>query len=435
MVRLLFILVLTVWAPLIQAQGEGPRLRMEFSKPSIYPGEFVVANFVVYSPLTLLEVEVAKFPEFRGFWSENLSLRQGPLPLMPDFKRLGLNKANVGAYLLTPMMGNRHSQIRPMKLVVRQSRFPNAGGGTENIMSEGVELEIKPLPPVPEQWSDQFHGAVGSFHLHTDDQNLYFIPNEPVMLRYHLQGQGNFHEINQLKLPLPEGAEILSRKTYSQGSGQYLSKTFSVTLTINSKEPVVVPAGEFVYFDPKKEAYQSLVIPAVNLSPNPANSYLARRATQGLPLLRKQWSAYHSWASLIWLWALTGLGIVFLFGKDVVAIFRTWKPEIHSTKTPKATNHEPVKTALAKGDLDTFVSLANHMAVLWLSNTLPRTGAASPRTRRELLEMSPLPEETKQNIEALFAAEDRYRYSREKTPPTDPEALLAAIEQLSRNAA
>ena len=59
------------------------RFVTEFSKNPVYQGETVTAHFVLYAMEDRVEVEVAKFPEFRGFWSENTALRQGPMMLLP----------------------------------------------------------------------------------------------------------------------------------------------------------------------------------------------------------------------------------------------------------------------------------------------------------------------------------------------------------------
>src|SRR5690606_27213740 len=94
-------------------------LRMEFTKDEIYEGEHVLCNFILSAESSGVEVEVAKFPEFRGFWSENLALRQGPLPLSPDFERPGWNRTIIGSYLLTSMVGRENPEIVPMKLVLK----------------------------------------------------------------------------------------------------------------------------------------------------------------------------------------------------------------------------------------------------------------------------------------------------------------------------
>ena len=144
MIKLFPLLALAV--PLL-AFGGGMRFATELSKNKIYEGEQIQCHFVLYASDATLNVEVEKFPEFRGFWSENLALRQGPLGLMPSEDSRYPRKILIGTYAITPMVGHSGSRVTPMHIAIK----PMFESPLEEIVldSEMPEFEIRPLPPLP----------------------------------------------------------------------------------------------------------------------------------------------------------------------------------------------------------------------------------------------------------------------------------------------
>lgn len=270
--------------------------RMEFSRTDIYEGEQVIANFMLYSKEEVLDVEVAKFPEFRGFWSENLSLRQGPIPLMGGSDLSGMKRALVGSYILTTMIGNDSPSIVPLKLVVRHPLPDHAAVFPERaLLSEAMPLHILPLPPPPKSGSPGvFKGAVGHFTLAPESTVISFQKDEPVTVRYVLQGEGNFPEVNAIDLPFPPQVEILSRRAATQGAGQYASKTFEITLVVHSDQKFDLPSTPFLFFNPEHRSYEQIVLPSFQFlfQPPPPADLRAESPMLELPPPEAQWTAF-----------------------------------------------------------------------------------------------------------------------------------------------
>src|SRR5688572_23613940 len=114
MVRTAYILLALSLALSARAE-EKFGFQTECLKPEIFVGESVTCSFVLISSDEVVDVEVAKFPEFRGFWSDNLALRQGPIPLMSGLWGDGIRKGVVGTYSLIPML-DKEATIEPMKI-------------------------------------------------------------------------------------------------------------------------------------------------------------------------------------------------------------------------------------------------------------------------------------------------------------------------------
>ncbi len=240
---------LSVWA-------ESPlSFKTECSKPQIYRGERVTCQFVVYSSDDRIEIEVAKFPEFRGFWSENTALRQGPMLLIPDSRQPGMRKAVIGSYHLIPMLGDAAPTITSMRLLLKGFRYQ--GEASETLLnSDPPALTILPLPPPPKELKPFFNGAVGHLTLRAEAPGLRFYPKEPTAIRFFLSGNGNFPEINTLPIEWPEGVQIVSQQSQTMGSGVFQTKTFQVVVTIDSQTSFDLPPLRLAYFNPALKQFQ-----------------------------------------------------------------------------------------------------------------------------------------------------------------------------------
>jgi hypothetical protein len=121
-------------------------VRLELSKPQFFDGEPIVASYVVEAPQEkVIEIEVVKFPEFRGFWSENTLLRQGPVHLSRLLKKNGKASAVIGAYNLNSMMGFSAPSIEPIKVLIREQNQ------SSQISPDRKEFSPTPHPPLPGQ--------------------------------------------------------------------------------------------------------------------------------------------------------------------------------------------------------------------------------------------------------------------------------------------
>jgi hypothetical protein len=257
MVKLLYTFGLLFVLLALPARADfSPKFKMEFSKKEIYVGEQVMCNFVIYTDAPLIDVEVAKFPEFRGYWVENLVLRQGPMAT-----NLGLSRREssvvVGTYLLIPIVDRAEPTIEPMRVVMRNSGTGEvAGVAPDYIASEPDPLVIKKLPANPVAADAAlFSGAVGRFEIAAAETKIEFQKDEPVVLRVVIQGEGNFQEVNELPLPLPEKVEVLSKRSSTQGVGRYFNKIFEFTLAIHDPKDLQMAPIPFVYFDPNLKKY------------------------------------------------------------------------------------------------------------------------------------------------------------------------------------
>ncbi len=233
----------------------GLRLVAEVSKAKVYRGETFNCQFVLYADASSLETEVSKFPEFRGYWSENTTLRQGPTFLLPDPFNPTVRKTVIGSYNLTAMLGNSGVQISPMKLVVK---ILTAAGDVEtSLTSESSPLTVLPLPPVPSSLAESFQGAVGNLLLTAQTERDRFYPQEPVVVRHFLTGTGNFPDVGSLRLKLPPEARLVNQKSVVRNMPGTTAKVFETTLLIEATKNITIPGAEFTRFNTDRGQYET----------------------------------------------------------------------------------------------------------------------------------------------------------------------------------
>lgn len=119
------------------------------------------------------------------------------------------------------------------------------------VATKPIEVEVRPLPPAPENFS----GAVGSFaaRVHLRDREVK--QGVPTVLTVQVEGQGNPDAINAPPLPtLPWahlGAPESQVERAAPGQGGRVVKTFTYALTPLDAGDFEVPAIDFMYFEPR----------------------------------------------------------------------------------------------------------------------------------------------------------------------------------------
>lgn len=296
--------VLALW----NAQAfSSERFAVEFSKSIIYVGESVQANFVLHAREDALDVEVARFPQFRGFWSENMALRQGPMPLLRESFQSDLRRAVIGTYVITPMQGRSEHVIEPMKILVKQL-FGNPGMNAMALPfeSERTPLEIKPLPPTPGQWSPtdraNWKGLVGTVSLRADTVSARFFTGEPTTVRYSIQGEANFAELRELPIAAPPEVSILDQRVNLFGGGTLATKIFEITIVPRTEKDVLLPPLRLPVFDPSTGSYDILTTEAVQLVREPKPLFAQGAVpTEGIPKEKSWRLARPAWRSPLFL--------------------------------------------------------------------------------------------------------------------------------------
>lgn len=438
----LFYLTLLVLFFVVTAPAKGLELIMDCGNQTLFIGEKALCQFILTGEEDRVEVEVAKFPEFRGFWSENLSLRQGAMALVPFPTRFGVIKQTViGSYSIHRMIDKATSEILPMKISIKKrgsfQKFPSVENSTEYLISKGSAPKMLSLPPIPQKFhSLSFNGAVGEFSIFQTWIETSYRLNEPFAIRISIQGRGNFAEINELAIPLPEGGEIISQRTFTQNSGSGTEKTFEFSVLLKSSPVETFSLGQFLYFDPTKRQYQTLALPNLKFV---AAEEKSRGNTESfiLPAPEPDWSRAFIWyeSALIW-WtqALVLLACILYRLVD-------WKTEksLQSRESAQFKRREVWDRALKaqeEGDSIRFTQLATALFTELLKQKGQKLNLriSSYPTKRQLFlsAQNAFSQEQQLLIKKLFSQYDEI-YSPSKLTETSPHLIQGLKETISKH--
>lgn len=384
--------------------------RLQLSKPTFFEGEKVTGTFLLEADReNVIEVEVIKFPEFRGFWSENLMLRQGPIHLTPTAQK-GKFVAVIGSYAMQSMLEYKGSEIRPMKLLIKG--LTPEPFTLESVIEPPRILSLPPIPPALQKLP--FSGGVGNFALSVDNPQVAYRKGEPFKIRIILSGEGNFSEINTLPIQPPSDFTMVSQNSFQDGFLGRSRKFFDWVFSTESISVSPWKLGGVLFFDPQSSRYHELQLPEVQFSlleePNLPENLLRKQAILFEP--KTSWSNGASNSILIgswrvaWAFALAAFSWIVFFQLRTLRMTRAADPQRWWQTQKKAVHH-----ALQKEDWSTFVPLAAQLV------------------RKHFSEQGSLPEKG----QLLLEADHQLRFSPDKKLQLSPETLLQSWNAVAQH--
>ena len=126
------------------------------------------------------------------------------------------------------------------------------------VAAEPVELEVKPLP-VAGRPAD-FSGAIGKFEMAVEGSPKQVKVGDPVTLKMHITGSGNFDRVNAPTLVEPKGWHAYEPSNVFSPNDEILTngtKSFEMAVVPEEKK-TQMPQVRFSYFDSATEKYVTL---------------------------------------------------------------------------------------------------------------------------------------------------------------------------------
>lgn len=147
---------------------------------------------------------------------------------------------------------------------------------TQNLFSNGLELEIKALPQT--KLAVAAIGVFESFVMDVDRNQL--ADGQAAQLKLTLKGRGNWSKIKAPVLNSPESIQVYEGKSY-HGDGQ---KSFEYVLQGREPGLVVLPAQQLIYFDVQAGKYKTIQTKSLELEilPNVTQSVQISQDALGL---------------------------------------------------------------------------------------------------------------------------------------------------------
>ena len=271
-----------------QSQGRGSSqsaagnadifMRLSMSRGSVVVGEPVTATLKIYHRANLVGFENAKFPTFKGFWSQEVET-----PSNIEFQREQVdgtmyNAAVLRRWVIIPQKSGDQT-IEPAEIVCLVNvQRPRSSTGSifddffgndyvttrQRVSTKGATLHVSALPAGAPA---SFGGGVGEFHVQARLSKDSLKTHDAASLLVTVSGKGNIALLEAPKVSFPPDFESYDVKTTvnTDKSGTSGSKTFEYPFIPRSPGEFTIGPLQYGYYDVKQRKYESTATPALSL--------------------------------------------------------------------------------------------------------------------------------------------------------------------------
>jgi N-acetylglutamate synthase-like GNAT family acetyltransferase len=321
----------------------------------------------------------------------------------------------------------------------------------KDVTVSSPEAAIKVLPLPKEGRPPDFAGAVGTFKISTDISSDKNTAGDPLTLRMHVHGAGNFDRVESSMLGGDAQWKAYDPKATFNSTdplGYRGEKIFEQPLIAAQPGTHTIPPLSFSYFDPGERRYETAhssplsvtVAPAAdaaNEPPPPANAAgaLADDSHSGLrPDHAVTDARVDSLTPLYFQPRFVGLSSVLalLFGGGWVTLRRRERNALDTQRQRERARSQLTQTLLAKmsaasitGDAALFLNSARSA----LQQTLSARWQVAPEEISEALVEARLEDADRDDIRQLFALADEANYSGDDLKAADFERWTQIVSR------
>jgi len=331
-------------------------IRPEYKVKEAYVGQFIELGYVLYQRTrSLRNVEMAKFPDFKGFLKEELFITKNFAQERVQVGNETLLRSEIIRYALFPL---KSGELKIDPFTLRAEVFsspedlinslitgaPTPQMGTPIPMEKNssvVRINVKELPATPP--GVIFTGAVGNFQIELKGPSERLSVDQPFTVQFTIAGKGNVKLIEEAALPLPAGLELYETKNTAElrpDTSGY--KSFEYLLLPRKNGEIVLESFKWAFFDPQTKNYEVLETPrlifqiegspASPSSPNTTAQKAPERRISPFDVMSKsvlvKRSSQASTHSSVWFVLWSGLGILYLaLG---LVFFKRRQEQLHS---------------------------------------------------------------------------------------------------------
>lgn len=255
-----------------QTGGADHFIRLNLNKTTAYQGEAIYGSFKMYlSNRNLAGFNDIKFPEYNGFWVEDVNNPRQIHLKMENYNGRNYYTAELKSIVLFPQRSGKLAISEGNFDIVLQERvnsnqsgslFDSFFGRVQNVpytlKSNAITVDVKPLP---KQQPLSFIGAVGDFSVNTEFSHDSIDVNDAFTIKINVSGTGNFSLINPPKLDLPNEFEVYDPEVEKQlsktANGSSGNISWIYTIIPRYPENYILKPIEIAWFNPAKKSYQS----------------------------------------------------------------------------------------------------------------------------------------------------------------------------------
>ncbi|MFW5726219.1 MAG: BatD family protein, partial [Bacteroidota bacterium] len=246
-----------------------------------YQGQQVIITYTLYTRVPVNQYSIDVLPNFRGFWTENLTpdgqpqtrtqVIDGSTYRVAEIYRVAAFAQRAGELTIDPLHVEAVVSLPGQR---RPSLFDEFFGGSpfdqrrqvqQTIRSNAVTLQVKPLPT--QNKPAAFSGMVGDdFTVNASVNTTEVKVNDAVNLSVTVTGRGNMRMLEDPTFNFPPNLEVFDpnitddiRNTITGVSGK---RTYDYVMIPRTAGEYEIPPWSFVYFDPSEQTYKTLQTPS-----------------------------------------------------------------------------------------------------------------------------------------------------------------------------
>jgi hypothetical protein len=244
-------------------------MHMIVSNRNVYEQEGFLVTFKLYS-LYDLDVGNLKFPEFEGFFAQDVELH--PQWALENYNGTNYRTAVVKQSVLYPQRSGKITiESGKYEVIVRmrtqrqvRSFFDDFFDSYQDVKKElttaSTTIDVKPLPSGK---PTSFSGAVGNYTMKSSISSENIKTNEAVTITLTLSGNGNIKLLKNPEVIFPNDFEIYDPKIDNNNikttaAGSNGTKKIEYMVIPRYAGDFEIPAIQFSYFDPKTGLYKTL---------------------------------------------------------------------------------------------------------------------------------------------------------------------------------
>ena len=244
-------------------------LVLSLDRTNVVVGEPVIATLKLYQRVNVAGFEGADFPDFNGFWSQELEAPTNIEFARETYDGQIYNAAVRRKFVLIPQQQGTLT-IEPAELVCLVNVRVSSGGASifdgffddyrtirKKVASKPVNVKVSPLPAGA---PSSFGGGVGTFTLSASLSKDVIKTHEAASLVVTVSGRGNISLLNAPKVDFPSDMEVYDTKTSDKidRGGLSGSKTYEFPFIPRSHGEFVIEPIKYSYYDVNSKKYVTL---------------------------------------------------------------------------------------------------------------------------------------------------------------------------------
>ncbi len=235
-------------------------------------------TYKIYSRVDLIDIQQVKFPDFKGFFVQEIELPQNKQYALENYDGYNYNTIILKQYLLYPQTtGSVNIDKMTCTAVIRvrnqaqvRSIFDDFFDSYQEVKkplsTSSATLSVSALPtPKPAD----FIGGVGSLSVKAGINTTDLSANEAVTITVKISGTGNLKMVKNPAIKFPSDFELYEPKVTNDftntSSGVTGTKTIEYLAIPRHEGEYEIPATEFSYYNTTTQTYQKLIVGQADL--------------------------------------------------------------------------------------------------------------------------------------------------------------------------